>query len=223
MQAAMEGIGERRAEGFGEIALNPPLLLASMSSAPPPSHTAAPLAVTGPLRQSDSHDAWAFGRRVEIEAWRRVVQDVVWRKAMDASVRSVHLGLKVQGPPPSQIAGLRRAFLSMLATGQSAPVRSWLQRLQTREADNRKVGWDAAARETMRRLAEDADEIWRVLELSPLALPDLTQGGGANARAQLRVEAVVSFVEACIHVHARSAERPADVAGAPTPVRESLG
>jgi len=214
---AAAGLGERRAEGFGMIALNPPLLTGPLPSAVPAqadgaaggSDEAMP-AGTGPVPPADP--GHAFARRLEIEAWRTAIHRRARRAADDAGVRQARLGFDGDdGPSPSQIGRLRmvvrRLHGSAEGNGLAGQWLDWAD--QTTERDR---GWNRKALDAIAGLIRpgngpEGHPVWTVLGLTGEdALPALTEGGPAAARSELWAEAVRAFVEAAAHAHGRATQ-----------------
>lgn len=220
---AAAGLGERRAEGFGMIALNPPLLTEPLPKALPAEtdgaadgaaaadggDEAAPAGV-GPVPQTDH--GHAFARRLEIEAWRSAIRREARRAADDAGVRKDQLGFGGDSPPsPSQIGRLRmvvrRLHGGAEGTGLAGQWLDWAHK--TTERDR---GWDRKALDAIAGLIRPGNGpedhlIWSVLGLADEnALPALTEGGPAAVRSELWAEAVRAFVEAAAHAHSRATQ-----------------
>lgn len=209
---AAEGIGERRAEGYGEIALNPPLLMRTSLT------SQAAAAGDVPVTTSSATLGGAtlqFARTVERDTWRRLILDAVARKAVDPTFRKKYFGLSPQ-VSMSQIGGMRSAFLRMLSSGKSEPVLTWL-RTQKLRAEAGRAAWGHTARSEITKLVATPEElirasnlhrryIWEMLSIADDALPNLTPDGGSTAREALKVEAIVALVETCVHHHARQHE-----------------
>jgi len=149
---ARRGIGERTAEGYGEVALDDPLLGESMKKrgvAPEPP-TGDPSATRAPAELAAEHEELA--RLLEDAAWRDRIR---WSALTVAEQRRAELFGSAK-PSRSQIArvrsaatptdGARARVLAMLPADPKTEER-WLQKK-----------WSQAARDTLRSIAADGSE-----------------------------------------------------------------
>ncbi|MGP4109722.1 RAMP superfamily CRISPR-associated protein [Streptomyces sp. 4N509B] len=215
------GVGERTAEGFGQVLVNDALLsepLAHRSLA-----DGSPSDGTGDGSPSDgTHDRPGDGPQPEPAATAptlapaepghdeaRVVERAAWRHAIHGAAESIAADrdqrsrIIPDGPTPTQLNAVRR----LLPELDDEHVTDWLKRLRWPEAD---IG-------RLAPLLTEPDEVWARLRLPEEALT-ATRDGRTALREELRGEAVRALLTACLVAHAREAalQRPTD----PAPERD---
>lgn len=210
------GIGERTAEGYGQVRFNHKLLLEPLTHA-----TKAPS--TDGIDPGDSkenneennleppqptelmasnHPAFSFARRIETECWRQEIRRKCLALAADARKRKQHLGWDSRKdlPPMSQLGGLREQ-LAMLRTVSDRPqVIGWLDHLATN--NRRKDKWPSISE--VKAFIESDSRIWEVIDTG--GWPTLTEGAETQLRQELWALAVRTFFDACIRAHKRELE-----------------
>jgi CRISPR-associated protein Csx10 len=172
----IEGIGLRRAEGFGDIALNDPLLEASdvpyrRQSWPSPAPSPSPV----PLSDEEVTYAW-------------LVERAVWRSLIEATIVAGVAG----GSFP--LVGLERLSASQLGALRVV-VRAHdrvhrLERLSS--VRSRAERWGDTLR-ALDVLFRDRAEVWRRLRAEEW--PSLTPGGEVRLREALWEEAIVILID----------------------------
>ncbi len=220
VQAA--GIGERTAEGFGQLAVNDPLLVlrpgrlddgtsdggtSDGGSRPGPDGGSAT-----PFVPPREKVAYAMAQLIEREAWRAHIQREAAAIAATSDGRGKILGLTTNGTDggvnPTQLGGLRDV-LTRLEEGDE--IAYWLKRLS---ADR----WPVPVRTKVTQLLTKKSEVWPQLRLGPgsdQSVADtliMTDGGADRLRAdtELWAEAVRTLVTACLTAHSRAAANHAD-------------
>ncbi|WP_239405064.1 hypothetical protein, partial [Frankia sp. Cj3] len=217
VQAA--GIGERTAEGFGQLAVNDPLLVlrpgrldddtsdggtSDGGSRPGPDGGSAT-----PFVPPREKVAYAMAQLIEREAWRAHIQREAAAIAATSDGRGKILGLTTNGTDggvnPTQLGGLRDV-LTRLEEGDE--IAYWLKRLS---ADR----WPVPVRTKVTQLLTKKSEVWPQLRLGPGSAQSvadtliMTDGGADRLRAdtELWAEAVRTLVTACLTAHRRAAHR----------------
>lgn len=207
------GIGERRAEGFGQIRIAPPVPqeAARLETAPPTGGRGADAAVTR-AAASSALDA------IERAAWLDKIDAESARLAADAEFRKTALGLSLSNgasiPPLSQVAALRNALSTVQGpAGGARFALEWLKHL--REVKNRAEKWDGGGLssekrlEQIRKLLEDTSRVWELLKADEWAL-ELSRDPAAAERlkSDLWAYAVRALSDACCRAHKRDTEKP---------------
>jgi CRISPR-associated protein Csx10 len=219
-----KGLGERRAEGFGEVRFNHPLLTTEISKRSPrgmggdttSGSDAAPL-----IAEGDPNHAYA--RIIERAAWRNGLRRVVTALWADDAWRKTKLGwnTKSKRPPNSQLGALRAVIGNLTSyyapadpQAPSAPrakssgvlqAVQWLDHL--RATPNRKDKWPDGG-ESIRRLLEAPETVWTWLrEREQNEFPTLTPDGQQALQIELWAEAVRALVFAAIRAEQRQRER----------------
>ncbi len=206
--AQAEGIGERRAEGYGCVSFDDPLLAQGhfqpsedlgedASSAKPPSRLTADDPAYRP--------AYQFARTVEREYWRQEIYRAALGRAADAKFRSEHLkwSAKRGGKPPmSQLGALREQLGRLIKAADAQQVRGWLDHL--RNNPRRSERWPEGALKAIEEVLTDASQVWKKLQLENLAT--LTADGQQALKEELWPLAVRALFDACIRAHKRELE-----------------
>jgi len=190
----VEGIGLRRAEGYGMLRIDDPLLAADLAEksqwkgcGPSVPGERPPLST---IRDAESLD---LAQRMERECWRRRIRQA----AMKAASENV-LGLKPKSPNPAQ-AGLLR---NLLRIGLDDPQRlvASLRRIHEMRQDK----WPPETMKTVVNLLDDKDAVWDALEARDW--PKITPGGRKALCDSLWPEAVRTLIEAALKAHQRAQE-----------------
>lgn len=212
------GIGDRRAEGYGQICFNDSLLMAKKLShlKRRDSESQPSLPKLQPISQSDS--SFEYARVIEISAWREAIANKAMAIAADAQEREEILGIKItQGngdesdkqpksqPPMSQLGGLRSVFLKLQSADDIETVTRWLDALEA--VSNRKKKWDKTqdGLSKIRSLVTDQSLVWSHLNLDLDQLV-ITYNGVISLKQKLWAEAVRTLVDAMIRGQKRALE-----------------
>ncbi|GGO20278.1 hypothetical protein GCM10010116_40650 [Microbispora rosea subsp. aerata] len=187
------GVGERRAEGFGQIEIDHELLLRSFEGRTPASAAPAdrPASQVEPIAPGEA--GHTEGRIFERAAWRAEMHRVCERIMADQSRRARFLPKEVTS---SQLNGLR----DVVAEPSMDSARNRLAWLTKSNAGRR--SWPEEQTELLFKLLDDPDEIWTQLGLSEEELT-VTLDGPAVLRAELHDEAVRVLVTACVAAQVR--------------------
>lgn len=183
------GVGERTAEGFGQVLINHPLLSNPITHQPPRNR---PRLDEPPRREpvtplSPSEAGHETARLVERAAWRHAIYGAAERIAADPAQRSRILPV---GPTPTQLNAVRR----LLPELDDTRVTGWLRRLT----------WPETTIQQLAPLLTDSTEVWERLRL-PEEEITATHDGPAALREELRGEAARALLAACLVAHAREA------------------
>jgi CRISPR-associated protein Csx10 len=225
---ALEGVGERRAEGYGQLCVNDPLLLGPLAALPAPSHRASSAngevsaTATGsdsdgqtdpgsgqprhPPRVARTDPAFDYARVIERAAWRSLIATRALARGADPAFRKGKLAFDAAQalPPTSQLSGLRAAARQLDVPGPDSWAARWLHDLES--VEGRRDRWPNAARAAIRRLLEEPDTVWEWLGDGEDVWPVLTEGGEEALRAELWREAVRTLLDVAAHAHQRALE-----------------
>ena len=215
------GIGDRTAEGYGQLSFNDPLItnptsdLKSAKASEPQTSDEDP-----PLLLANQSDGFAYARIIEREAWRDAIRRRSLELAADSDTREQYLALQSTNPPNSQLGALNSTLRQLRSTDASdkQTILQWMTHI--RETSNRfdkwKVGDNSPALSKIETLITDQTQIWNLLTpRSPDgAQPDpdfwpaitLTASGNNELREELWAEAVRVFIDAFIRSHRREME-----------------
>lgn len=218
------GIGERRAEGYGQICFNDPILIQETSnfkrkdqgSNSQPANNSSSSSSGQLIVESDR--AYPYARIIEKSAWREAIRRAVLQVA---AIPNNRLGIQANKPTMSQLGALR-AIIGQLQKPEPSPeagiVTRWLKNLE--DTPNRKDKWSPQTLEEIRTLVCDGNRIWNILKLD-IASITLTSNGQRDLKGgqwremtseqwqksdQLWSEAINTFVDACIRAHKRDLE-----------------
>ena len=214
------GIGDRRAEGYGQICFNDPLLMTALVGKTRQEPTSPQLDPRfTPIAQG--HSSFEYARSIERAAWREMIQQKAFAIAADTAARERILGIKTtiednqpkSHPPMSQLGSLRSVVGRLQEQNAQNPVTQWLTALKS--VDNRKAKWPEGSLDAVQQLVTKAGLVWTHLEFDQ-AIADkltITAKGAQELRAALWAEAVRTLVDTVIRAHKRSledAQEPAD-------------
>ncbi|MHB1557393.1 MAG: RAMP superfamily CRISPR-associated protein [Isosphaeraceae bacterium] len=201
-EVLMSGIGERTAEGYGQVSFNDPLLLAGCvqadsSERPRPVFEQPDLLAPGIPA--------GFARVVEREVWRAEIRRAALCLADDRDAREnlLHWSFTEDKPPMSQLGGLRNVLGRLHRTDDRVHVCGWLEHLQS--TARRAEKWPGNAIANVTSLLTDDDRVWGALNCPDW--PTLTQDGENRLRQELWPFAVRTLLDACIRAHKRALDQ----------------
>ncbi|MBF2072924.1 MAG: hypothetical protein IGS50_04065 [Synechococcales cyanobacterium C42_A2020_086] len=209
-----KGIGDRRAEGYGQICFNDPLLMSTLSHLKREATGSQPnVPQLQPIAQSDP--SFEYARVIEKAAWRAAIENKALAIAANEQQREAVLGIKIsreQGqesksqPPMSQLGGLRSAMQRLTQRENPNSVTRWVDAIN--QVQNRKEKWPAESLQTIKTLASDFNVVWQVMgDFDDLTI---TQNAETRLQADLWAEAVRTLVDAIIRAHKRDLEKAQD-------------
>ncbi|WP_448573213.1 RAMP superfamily CRISPR-associated protein [Trichothermofontia sp.] len=209
-----KGIGDRRAEGYGQLCFNDPLLMTKLSDKKRQDITSEQPKVT-PNLISPKDSAFNYARTIEMAAWREAIANRAAILAANSQKREDILGLKIihgndedkdkqpkSQPPMSQLGGLRSAMQRLNQRENPNSVTRWIGAID--QVQNRKEKWPSGSLQTIKNLVSDFNLVWQVFgEFDSLTI---TQNGKTKLQADLWAEAVRTLVDAIIRAHKRDLE-----------------
>ncbi len=215
-QLEIIGLGERRAEGYGQICFNDPLLTSPTSgrttSTPPDKQTDSS---PKPLKPGSNKDLLAYARVIEQAAARQVIRRTALRIAANEDDHKQVLELSKGKPTMSQLGALRSIINRLQEPerpNQTSGVMGWLQHLK--QTPNRKDKWTCRSLQQIENLVCDQETVWQLLTDSGkdvgLSNLILIKGSEPDLKRQLWAEAVKTLIDACIHAHKRDSEKNSD-------------
>ncbi|WP_066946575.1 RAMP superfamily CRISPR-associated protein [Microtetraspora fusca] len=185
------GVGERRAEGFGQVEIDHDLLFRSADGMTPhgvPGNEPAPPAAIAP-----GEDGHAEARIFERAAWRAEIHRTCEAVMAHCDRRAELLPVTVTS---TQLNGLRE----VVREPSMERARNRLARL-TRSKKGR-PSWPEKRAELLAALLTEPDHIWTLLGLPEERLT-VTVDGATSLRADLHDEAVRVLLTACVAAHSR--------------------
>jgi len=205
-QLEASGIGERTAEGFGQVCFNHPLLTQRFEDLTKDQKSAANPAQTNatPPKLSQKDAGFEFARLIERECWKQEIRRACLAIAADAKQRKQLLDWSAaskQGEPPmSQLGGLRGQLAQLRSVNDRAKVLDWLDHLANNKRRSEK--WPSISK--VREFIEKDERIWQ--EIRTNDWPTLTEDAAKHLHQELWAFAVRTFFDACIRAHKRELE-----------------
>ncbi len=210
------GLGERRAEGYGQICFNDPLLTIPTSSRT--TSTASdkqPDSSPKSLKPSANQELLGYAQIIEKAAARQAIRRAALRIAANDDSRKQVLEMSKDKPTMSQIGALRSIINRLQEPerpNQTSGVMGWLQHLK--QTPNRKDKWLPRSLQQLEDLVCNRDTIWQLLTASgndaDLSNLTLIERGEPALKRRLWAEAVQTLVDACIRAHKRGSEKNSD-------------
>jgi CRISPR-associated protein Csx10 len=201
-----EGVGERTAEGYGQIRFNDPLLCmppSSWGNLQGATLKGRTTAVATPAPELEATYA-EYAHRLERVVWKQEIRRAALEIAANRTRRHESLKWDVTHDKPSmsQIGGLRGQLARLRSEGDVQPIIGWLDHLA--ENPKRAEKWPRGAISRVRDLLGQRERIWDTLKCE--GWPTLTQGAGDRLRKELWSLAVRTLFDACIRAHKRELE-----------------
>ncbi len=206
------GIGERIAEGFGQLCFNHSLLsqntFSSQSSRQSQAAISSSVNQKSPDPLSNSKDPnFIYARYIEKATWRKEIQRSALHLASTADSREQILGIKSKNPTMSQLGALRSVVGVLTQTDEAAnqtnSVMGWLVHL--RNTPNRKEKWTEASLREIQNLVTNRQTVWIHLNIN-ISDITMTQNAQQQLQQELWAEAVQTLVDAIIRAHKRTEE-----------------
>ena len=203
------GIGERRAEGFGQVCFNHPLLSESLSGLKKLQNSTSDSSNSQDRNTSTillKADEFPYARVVERAAWRKAIQQKVLAKGEEYAQ---HLGIDADKPTMSQLGALRSVLSRLKDFSDANKAIAWLSvkgRQEKWHSESLKLIHDYL---TKQKDLTKEDLIWTVLKLDVNELTITTKGVNA-LKQELWTEAIYAFFDACIRARKRTLELKAD-------------
>lgn len=204
------GVGERTAEGYGQVCFNDPLI-----AGPPPPVKGGEVVKqdTQAARPPESLDAdnLVYAHLLEAEVWKQFIRRAALTIASVGQKREATFRWRIvrdrteqarSQPPMSQLGGLRGQISQLLRREGANTAIGWLDHLQ--ENTRRAGKWPDGAINAVRVLLHDPTQVWAVLDWAEW--PTLTDGAQDRLRREFRLLAVRTLVDACIRAHKREVE-----------------
>ncbi len=204
----MSGVGERTAEGYGQVCFNHPLLRVVPkrwnSRASEPEEKMTKPSAPAPPRIVVGESGHSFASLIEREVWRAEIRRSALGLAADQVKREGLLRWSFQKdePPMSQLGALRNVLGRLHKPGDEAQVKDWLKHLQ--KTKRREEKWPEDAISNTRNLLEDVNSVWTNLRC--VDWPAVTQDAEVRLKAELWPLAVRTLFDACIRAHKRDLE-----------------
>jgi CRISPR-associated protein Csx10 len=212
-----KGIGDRRAEGYGQICFNDSLLMAELKD-----KTLSESKLNGFNSQlkliAHNDSSFEYARTIERAAWREVIENKALTIAADENHRKGILGILItkskeyenqpkSQPTMSQLGSVRSNLRKLQSQNNIPAMLNWIQGLQSKRQDK----WEKTDNglHKLSQLVTQPQEIWQIFSCFKLDLESLviTQDGKTQLQNELWAEAVRTLVYAIIRAHKRDLEK----------------
>ncbi len=200
------GIGERRAEGYGKICFNDPILSSEISKLQSKDKGNSDGDKNLYKRQHlipENDAAFCYARIVEKAACREAIYRSVLRLAATNDSRKNALGIESKKPTMSQLGALRSVLGRLETFADRNSILTWLEHLK--KTSSRQDKWTKESLEKLNNLMLNQETIWQELDIY-FANITLTINGYQHLKSELWAEAVRIFIDTCIRAHKRDLE-----------------
>lgn len=209
-----EGIGERRAEGYGQVCFNADILLKELSKYQAQhqekeniQHQQLALLPN----QDEYTEIYEFAQIVEKAVWRNLLADKTLAIASDKKWREKNLGFEEGKPTQTQLGAFRNVLQKLKGFNDKEIVLRWLDHLE--KTPNRKDKWPENSLKEIKKIIrgitkdekQNINYIWDFIEWNK-DIPVLTKDGRSRLKQELWAEAVKALFDASIRAHKRGNE-----------------
>jgi CRISPR-associated protein Csx10 len=204
-QIEASGLGERRAEGYGQVCFNDPLLTTRLAGANGKKAVKEKENDEEFLLTNESSQNYA--RLIEHQAVQNELSRLAPAFAAAREKRKTALGIEIGDgvgkPRMSQLGAFRSIVNRLRDPADRHRVIDWLEHLKATK--NRREEWPPGSLELVRNLIEIDDAVWVFLQVDFSRLV-LTTNGVTELKHQLWNDAVRALVDACVRAHKRDLE-----------------
>ena len=196
------GIGERTAEGYGQVKFNHELLTKKPNEwniSQKLDIAYEPVLVEVPT----NHKSYSFAYLIEGECWKHKIRNACLNIANDKENRNNLLKWKNHNPPMSQLGGLRNQLTQFNASNKSENIITWLNNLKKNK--KRSASWPENSIDAALNFVSNKNHIWNILIGDDW--PTITVNGTAKLKSELWTLAVRTFFDACIRATKRGLEK----------------
>ena len=201
----ISGLGDRTAEGYGQLCFNPELLMSrSINPYREASEEPAAQASRNEMGIASNAPGYAYAQLIERETWREMIRRVAGAIAADPSkVKALKpFSLNTSKLTRSKLGTLRSLVDSLKNRSDADRVVNVINQMETKE------NWKGDTLAYVKKLVEDEEEVWRCYQgMSVVSQYRLTQDTEAAIKKELWTEAVRILVDACIRAHKRASEQ----------------
>jgi CRISPR-associated protein Csx10 len=207
-QVEQEGLGERRAEGFGEVAFNHSLVTSKLVGRRSRERQDDHCNGKSPDLIPKSDPSYGYAHTIESAAWRETIGRTTASLGPDADWRRSRLDWDWQKKVShnSQLGSLRAAVASLRSASDRSRALDWLENLKA--TPNRREKWPGNSLQVLREMLTSPEMIWRWLRerVGTEAFPTMTEDGQQVLESELWAVAVRSLLFACIRGEVRDRE-----------------
>lgn len=200
----ISGLGERTAEGYGQLQFNPALLLQTnlklaKSKEPPDPSTAEP-----PTLIQSGAPGYKYAELIERETWRELMRRTA--AAIAADSQTIPLDLNRSKLSLSKLGTLRTLIDSLRDIQDATRIVNVINRMESKER------WkDSTLTQVKQLIANPTDGVvWECYQSAGcnFSAYRLTTRDEQDLKRELWVEALRTLVDACVRAHKRASEQP---------------
>jgi CRISPR-associated protein Csx10 len=205
LQLEISGLGERTAEGYGQLCFNPPILMNAQINLDRGSLSPAVLDSVGIAPNTPGYE---YAQLIERETWREMMRRIAGAIAADPSATATlqDLSRNTSKLSRSKLGTLRSLVDSLSNRRDANRVATVLARMEEKE------NWKGKTLNYVKKLVQDEAEVWRCYQemggdFSQYRLTQNTPSYTESViKEELWAEAVRILVDACIRAHKRASE-----------------
>ncbi|MGH9853380.1 MAG: RAMP superfamily CRISPR-associated protein, partial [Blastocatellia bacterium] len=210
-EVAANGLGERRAEGYGQMCFDDQLLSASFAGIE-----------TSRDKSSEKKEAprvasTPYAHLIETEGWRKEIRRRALSKASSIEGRKEALGIRLardqSKPRMSQLGALRSVLTQLRDCQDAGKIKDWIANLK--ESKNRSDEWPPGSLDLIEKLVTEQSRVWELLKEDQVSFAEftITQDGEMALANELWAETVRTLVDACVRAQKRDLEKLQQQAG----------
>ncbi|TWT63729.1 RAMP superfamily CRISPR-associated protein [Rubinisphaera italica] len=196
-----EGLGLRRAEGFGTVLINHPLTTKPVTSWPEESEDSTKKVDDSPEKLIEKRSPhFDYARQIEKTLWQRKIQHRCMELISKPDQRKAMFQFTNEKPNPAQAALLRNQVCQKLKSDQRTKI---LDKL----LEKRNEKWPNSTLDTIRDLISDKHKVWNDSYMKCKDWPTLTVTGQSELQELLWEEAVRTLLGQLLKSHQRDREK----------------
>lgn len=198
------GLGERTAEGFGQMSFNNEFLANTPSKLNPPCRPKKSTSAAAPLKKGEA--GYEMARQLERIVWRESIRRSALAVAAGSKERKQLLQWTHNKPGMSQLGAFRDVAQSIQGKDATHAF-AWVERVCGTK--NRRDKWPDGGLDAIKNLLtfDKRAEVWKTLHNIKEVWTVLTEDGEVHLKEHLWSLAVRSLVDACIRAHKRELDK----------------
>jgi CRISPR-associated protein Csx10 len=199
----ISGLGDRTAEGFGQLRFNAPILTQkNLNRITDQASEVAASQKNSCIAQNST--GYEYAKLIEQETWREMIHRIAGAIAADpAQVESLKsLSLNTSKLTHSKLGTLRTLIDSLQSPSDANRVLTVIGKMEQKE------NWKGNTLNCVKELVKNEEEVWKCYQAmgGDFSQHRLTQDTEATLKQSLWAEAVRVLVDACVRTHKRASE-----------------
>ncbi|MDJ0597483.1 MAG: RAMP superfamily CRISPR-associated protein [Crocosphaera sp.] len=219
-QLEVSGIGERTAEGYGQISFNHPLLVNEFpkrfekqdhekQQQKTQQTSSKSSSKTNLIKEKgEKSRIFNYAAITETAALREDIYRQVTKMASQEKRREEVLGITIKDgeskPSMSQLGALRTVMSRLQSQDDSENIISWIDSVLDNK--NRREKWNKESLEEIKKLVNQSNKIWQHININPDLI--LTENGLIRQQRELWAETIRALISLSILAHKRDLEKP---------------